>query len=111
MRPYGAKDMSFMDDPCYVYVLMGPWNKRPFYIGISNNPWYRFEAHRQDPCSAVWQVMRLLFDGRELFHRDEILKIYKKCATRAEALEIEYRLVVSTPKLLNRPYVRGRAYT
>ena len=60
-------------------------------------------------CNETGTPMRILMkDG--LFARDEILKIYKECSDRRTALEIEYNLVKSTPKLLNRPYSRGRAY-
>ena len=53
--------------------------------------------------------MRILMkDG--LFARDEILKIYKECRTRQEATDLEYRLVTSTPGLLNRPYKKGKSY-
>jgi predicted GIY-YIG superfamily endonuclease len=101
------KDMRFLDDPCYVYVLVNPIDKKPFYIGISNNPWDRFRAHSKECWSAAWRPLKSLL---QVFCRDEILKIYKKCPTRAEAFELEYRLVTSTPGLLNRPYKRGRGY-
>lgn len=91
-----------MKRPCYVYVLMNPDNKRPFYIGISENPWDRFEAHRRDPCSSAWPAMRLLFDGRDLFQRDEVLKVYKRCRDRQSAIDVEFNLINSTPGLLNK---------
>jgi predicted GIY-YIG superfamily endonuclease len=108
---YGRRDMSFMEKPCYVYVLINPDSKQAFYIGISVNPWWRFYAHCKDPCSAAYPALKLMFDGRDLFQRDEVLKIYRVCRTRQEALDLEYRLVTSTPGLLNRPYKRGKAYS
>ena len=108
--PYRQHNVDYLNEPTYVYVLMNPDTKDAFYIGISVSPWGRFEQHYRDPCSAAYRIMRMLFDGRNLFHRDEILKIYKRCATRQEALDLEYRLVTTTPNLLNRPYRRGRSY-
>lgn len=99
----------YMQEPCYVYVLINPGNKRPFYIGISNNPWSRFYSHQHDRASAAWPALRLLL-GEGLFHRDEILKIYRCCPDRRTALDVEYNLVKATPKLLNRPYSAGRRY-
>ena len=101
------RDMKFMDEPCYVYVLIDPISEKPFYIGISNNPIYRFECHSKERWSAAYPALRLLLGDH---CREEILWIYKKCETRSEAFEIEYRLVTSTPGLLNRPYKRGKSY-
>jgi predicted GIY-YIG superfamily endonuclease len=108
---YGTvRHMGYMDEPCYVYCLVDPWKRGnpPFYIGISNNPWYRFYSHCHDRCSAAYDALQILLMMKE--PRDRILKIYKKCPNRRAAIELEHRLVTSTPKLLNRPYVRGRSY-
>lgn len=94
---------------CYVYVLTNPITRRPFYVGVSNNPWYRFYSHQHDRCSAVWDFLNFLTENMGL-HRDEILKIYRRCASRREAFDLEYQLVTSTSGLLNRPYKRGRSY-
>lgn len=105
-RRLHEKDLS---GPCYVYVLMNPGNKRPIYIGISSNPWGRFDAHCNDPCSAAWPALRIMV-GSGLFHRDEILKIYKVCTDRNEALDLEHRLIMTTPGLLNRDKRRYRMW-
>ncbi|MCK1445407.1 GIY-YIG nuclease family protein [Bradyrhizobium sp. 48] len=98
-----------MSEPCYVYVLVNPADGKPFYIGISNNPWYRFYSHQHDRCSAAWDFLNFLTEN-EGFERNQILTIYRKCESRSEAFDLEHRLVTSTPGLLNRPYRRGRAY-
>lgn len=103
-----VRDMRYLDEPCYVYILVNPIDGKPFYIGISNNPWYRFYSHCHDYCSAARTALRSLLAGH--YHRDEILKIYKKCPDRRTAYDLEYRLVTSTPNLLNKPYSNGRAY-
>lgn len=95
---------------CFVYFLTDPFDdNNPFYVGISKNPWYRFYEHSHDASSAAYPLMRL-FRTWEI-PREEILIIGKKCATRSEAFDLEYKLVISTPNLVNRPYKRGRAYT
>jgi len=95
---------------CFVYQLLDPWidGCPPFYIGISNNPWYRFYSHCHDRCSAAYPLLSVFL--RYGVTRDDILTIYKECATREEAFDLEYRLVTTTPDLLNRPYKRGKAY-
>ena len=108
---YGyLKDMRFMDEPCYVYCLVDPWKRGnpPFYIGISKNPWYRFYEHSHDRCSAAYDTLQILLTMKE--PRDRILKIYKECRDRRSATDLEYRLVTSTPGLLNRPYKKGKSY-
>lgn len=98
-----------MSATCFVYVLTDPRTRKPFYVGISNNPWYRFYSHLHDRCSAVWDFLNFLTEN-EGIERDRILHVWCECASRREAFEIEYRLVKSTPGLLNRPYKRGRSY-
>lgn len=95
---------------CFIYALADPWDDySPFYIGISNNPWYRFYSHCHDPCSAAYPLLRVFLKWG--VPRDEILIIAKECSTRREAFDLEYKLVTSTANLVNRPYKRGRAYT
>jgi len=94
----------------FVYQLVDPWveGRPPFYIGLSNNPWYRFYSHCHDRFSAAYPLLSVFLKwGVE---RDEILKIYRECTTRREAFDLEYQLVMSTPDLVNRPYKRGRSY-
>lgn len=95
---------------CFVYQLLDPWEDGcpPFYIGISNNPWYRFYTHCHDRCSAAYPLLRVFLEHGVT--QEDILSIYKECQTRREAFELEYQLVTATPNLLNRPYRRGRAY-
>lgn len=95
--------------PCYVYVLFNPLTNEPFYIGISQNPWYRFYQHCHDPCSAAWNYLGYLTENCGC-HQDDILHIYKRCPDRQTALYIEHDLVTSTAGLLNKPYKRGRSY-
>lgn len=80
----------------------------PFYIGISNNPWYRFYSHCHDTCSAAYPLLSFFMNYG--ITRDEILSIYRECRTRREAFDLEYELVNTTPNLVNRPYKLGRAY-
>jgi hypothetical protein len=102
-----------MSTPCYVYVLINPGSKKPIYIGISQNPWERFYQHLHDPCSSVWRALRIMFDGRGrgLFHRDEVLKIYKCCPDRQSALDLEYKLINSTPNILNKARYHQRCWS
>lgn len=95
---------------CFVYRLVDPWMDGcpPFYIGISNNPWYRFYSHCHDRHSAPYPLLRVFL--KYGVTRDDILTIYKECQTRREAFELEYLLVTTTPDLMNRPYKRGRSY-
>jgi len=94
----------------YVYQLLDPWEDGcpPFYIGISINPWERFYAHCHDRFSAAYPLLQCFL--RWDVPKTEILKIYQECATRRQALDLEYELVTTTPGLLNRPYRKGRAY-
>ena len=105
-RRLHEKDLS---GPCYVYCLVNPWNKRPFYIGISSNPWARFDSHLHDAASAAWPVLRILVK-QEGVERDRILKIYKECADRNAALALEHSLITTTPKLVNRDQRRYRMW-
>lgn len=98
-----------MSEPCFVYVLVDPRHGKPFYVGISNNPWYRFYSHQHDRTSAAWGFLTFLLEN-EGIESSRILKIYRKCKTRREAFDLEHNLVTSTPGLLNRPYRRGRSY-
>lgn len=95
---------------CFVYQLIDPWEVDcpPFYIGISNNPWYRFYSHCHDRFSAAYPM--LSFFLKHGVDRDEILRIYRECPTRRDAFDLEYHLVKTTPNLVNRPYRKGRAY-
>lgn len=89
-----------MKEPVYVYCLIDPINRQPFYIGISRYHWYRFEQHRTDRASPAYgYVNALLNRGIE---PQQIYKIYKKCPDRITARELEYRLITSAPRLLNR---------
>lgn len=97
-RPPHQKDLS---GPCFVYCLVNPRNGKPFYIGISSNPWSRFESHVHDASSAAWPVLRILVK-QERIERDRILKIYRECPDRNAALQLEHRLIASTPKLVNK---------
>ena len=99
-----------MSEPCFVYGLFDPRTSEPFYVGISNNPWYRFYTHCHDRCSAAWDLLQFLTQNCG-FERDEILAIVKECPDRRSAFDLEYLIVTSTPGLLNRPYKRARAYT
>lgn len=109
MSYYRPNDTSFMTKPCFVYFLLDPFDEwNPFYIGISNNPWYRFYEHSHDASSAAYPLLRF-FRTYEV-PRDDILKIHKECVTRSEAFDLEYQLVMSTPNLVNRPYKRGKSY-
>jgi len=99
-----------MDEPCYVYILVDPRNDgKPFYVGISNNPRYRFYSHCHDRCSAVWDFLNFLTQNCDI-ERDDILKIYEHCPNRSSAFDLEYRLVTTLPGLFNRPYRRGKSY-
>lgn len=95
---------------CFVYRLIDVWgeDKPPFYIGISNNPWYRFYSHCHDRSSAAYPLLSVF--QKYNVPRDEVLSIVRECPMRREAFDLEYHLVSSTPNLVNRPYVRGRAY-
>lgn len=96
----GAPHTKDLSGPCYVYVLVDPRSRKPFYIGISHNPWDRFYNHLHDPCSAAWGRLR---DLMEIGYVDEqIFKIYKRCRDRAAAFDLEYTLVNATSGLLNR---------
>jgi hypothetical protein len=97
---YHQKDMSFMKQSCFVYGLVCPIERRPFYIGISNNPWVRFDGHRTDWASAALpKVRKLLSRG---FTQKDILCVIREYATREEALEIERALIGTLPNLVNR---------
>jgi predicted GIY-YIG superfamily endonuclease len=98
-----------MSTHCYVYGLFDPRTLRPFYIGISQNPWLRFDQHRYDRASAAWDFLQFLTQNCG-FERDEILAIFTICPDRRAALDLEYLFVTSTPDLLNRPYRRERSY-
>ncbi len=96
MRALHEKDLT---GPTYVYCLFDPRNRRPFYIGISKYQWYRFEQHKQDPSSSAWAPLNALL--QKGFSPQCIYKIYKKCPNRNAALELEHRLINSTPGLVN----------
>lgn len=100
-----------MSDPCYVYALVDPRrDNRPFYIGISKDPFNRFYAHLHDPCSAVWDFLHFLTENCSL-DREDILCLLHKSPDRRAALDLEYELVMTLPDLMNRPYRRGKSYT
>ena len=104
-RPRQLHERDF-SGPCYVYCLFDPPKRRPFYVGISKYPFYRFEQHRRDQCSAAWPTLnRLLNEGYEA---GRIYKIYKKCSDRNAALELEYKLITTTPGLVNKERRRFR---
>jgi hypothetical protein len=90
------KDLS---GPCYVYVIVNPHTRNPVYVGISKYPWERFNQHRLDRCSAAWQCVN---EWLKTFPPGHIFKIYKRCDDRRAAHDLEYKLVCSTPGLLNR---------
>jgi hypothetical protein len=97
---YHPKDMSFMKQSCFVYGLVCPIERKPFYIGISNNPWVRFDGHRTDWASAARpKVQKLLGLG---FTQKDILCVVREYATRNEALEVERALIEMLPDLVNR---------
>jgi predicted GIY-YIG superfamily endonuclease len=98
--------MRDLSGTCYVYMLCDPETEKPFYIGIAKNPWSRFYSHCHEKWSAAWPVLQRLV---EKFGQDDILKIYRECPDRRAAFDLEYKLVSSTPGLLNRPYRRARA--
>jgi hypothetical protein len=77
-------------------------------VGISNNPWYRFYSHCHDRSSAAYPLLSLF--QKHKVPRDEILMIFRECTTRDEAFDLEYRLVIATPGLVNRPYKKGKSY-
>jgi predicted GIY-YIG superfamily endonuclease len=94
--PY-VKDLS---GPTWVYVIVDPRNRKPFYVGITKYLWYRFDQHRTDSGSAAWpRVNELLAAG---YSPVRIHKPYRLCADRNEALRLEHRLINSIPGLLNR---------
>lgn len=96
-RRVTPKDLS---GACFVYVLVDPRNRRPFYVGISKNPRARFWQHCTDTGSGGWPLAREL---RNLgYGADRVLKVVKRCRDRRAAMEIEHRLITSTPNLLNR---------
>ena len=95
--PYGGGKQ--LGGECWVYSLWFPPKKKPFYFGISRNPWVRFDNHRSDPaCGGYPYVARLLKLG---YQRDQILKIYKRCKDRNEAAELEFRLIETTGGVIN----------
>lgn len=86
--------------PCYVYFLVDPRSCDPFYVGMSDNPWYRFYSHCHDCCSAAYyKLMELTECGYDEKH---ILVIHKECQDRKEAFDVEHRLIVTMAGLLNR---------
>jgi predicted GIY-YIG superfamily endonuclease len=91
---------------CYVYFLIDPAIREPFYIGISNNPGYRFYEHCHDRCSAPWEILNYLL--RRGVQREQILRIFKECPDRRSAFAIETQLVRSLPNLVNRCFAHTR---
>ena len=86
--------------PTWVYVIVDPRTRRPFYVGITMYLWYRFDQHRTDPGSAAWgRINELLAAG---YAPNRIYKPYRCCADRNEALRLEYKLITAIPDLLNR---------
>lgn len=104
-RRLHEKDLS---GHCYVYCLIDPRNNKPFYIGVSKYPWGRLNAHASDRCSAAWPVVRSLLDAK--VRPDEILKIYKRCPDRNSALDLEHRLISTTPGLVNLCRTRSQMF-
>jgi|SRR5215475_538228 len=95
-----AANRKRLDGECWVYVIYNPIKRIPLYIGISSNPWRRFEDHRSDPACAPYHYIRKFLDLG--FSSQQIMKPYKRCCDRREALSIEFRLVEATPGLVNR---------
>lgn len=85
---------------CSVYCFINPITKKFFYVGIAKNPLERFKTHRHDKCSSAHlELNALLSQG---IAPAQILKVYKVCKNRNEALRLEHKLIISTPDLLNR---------
>jgi len=103
-RRLHEKDLS---GPCYVYRLLYPLDQKPFYVGISKNPWSRFDNHMHDPCSAAYPILRQISVGA---NRDQILEIYKECVDRNTALDLEFHLITTTPGLVNRCRKRSQMF-
>lgn len=100
-RTYGpAYRPHDLTGECAVYCFVNPMTKKVFYIGISKYPLERFKNHKNDRASSAHEELNyLLSQGIE---PDRILKIYKVCKNRNEALKLEHKLITSTPNLLNR---------
>jgi predicted GIY-YIG superfamily endonuclease len=85
---------------CAVYCFVNPLTKKFFYIGISKYPEVRFKNHKNDRCSSAHEELNALLS--QGIAPDRILKVYKVCKNRNEALKLEHKLIISTPYLLNR---------
>jgi predicted GIY-YIG superfamily endonuclease len=95
---YGSEKR--LDGECWVYILFDPLKKKPIYIGISRDPWLRWKQHISDPGSGAWRRVREL---RAVgISQQQILKLYKRCKDRNEAAAIEFRLIETTPGVLNK---------
>lgn len=94
--------------PCWVYCLIDPGKRRPFYIGISQNPWDRYDSHRHDRTSAAWAKLNELLNAG--YVKQQVFKIYKRCCDRNAALSLEHRLITATPELLNRDRRLSQVY-
>lgn len=89
-----------LSGPCAVYCLVHPKTHKPFYIGISKHPNWRFYEHSHEHWSAAYPTLtELLTQG---YHQSQILKIYKVCSSRRSAHNLEYNLIAATPGLTNR---------
>jgi hypothetical protein len=93
---------------CYVYRLIDPRSGAPFYVGISKNPWSRFDGHRNDPGSGGWPKVRELLKAG--FARADILHIHTWCENREAAYKLEHQLITTTEGLLNRNRTRQHHY-
>ena len=95
--PLTKRDLS---GACAVYCLVHPKTRKPFYIGISKHPNWRFYEHSHERWSAAYPTLtELLTQG---YHQSQILKIYKVCSSRRLAHNLEYNLIAATPGLTNR---------
>jgi hypothetical protein len=105
-RRIHQKDLS---GTCFIYFLVDPRDQKPFYIGISMSPWGRFDNHRHDPSSAAHRRLMDIIQTTGA-KRGDILKIHKECRNRDEALDLEYRLINSTPGLVNKCRTRSKMF-
>lgn len=95
-----SNQSSRLSGPCSVYLLVDPAKGVPFYVGVSKQPVTRFDGHCSDVISPAYQTVRRLM--REGHSRSRILKIYRRCQSREEALALESKLISTIPNLVNR---------
>ena len=96
---FEADEWARTKGPTWVYALADPFKRKTFYIGIATDPWKRFREHSTNRYGPAFpHIQRLLAAGAS---PQQILKPYKRCATRSDALKVECRLIFATPELTN----------